>query len=79
MSNNNEWTEKEKCHATGKVCYTQREANEVIRLFKKRSFKCHSTNIPQRSYVCQFCGNYHLTHFRKKNSTKRFSKSRMKR
>ena len=51
------------CSVTGKRCYSQKEANNVIKhahlaatVGKKRQ--------PMRSYYCKACHNYHLTHFK---------------
>lgn len=71
-------TEDKYCPVTGKVCYTISRASEVIHLFKK-----HRRNvgkfIPTRSYMCKFCGAYHLTHFKKKRTDKqkRIKQSKM--
>lgn len=73
----NDELKREICQQTGKVCYSQRDASLEIANFKKRKRLSHGKNIPQRSYICQFCGCYHLTHYRKKTSVKRFSETRM--
>ena len=59
------------CPVTGKVSYSQKEAGCVINDVKK--FKNHNRgkNITQRCYKCQFCGYWHLTHFRNLRTCKR--------
>ena len=43
----------------------------MIAYFKTNHFKWshRGKNIPQRSYYCEYCGTYHLTHLKggKKN------------
>ena len=48
------------CEATGKRCYSKKEANNVMHAAKRKSAK---KRIPLRSYYCTECGTYHLTHF----------------
>lgn len=48
------------CEATGKRCYSKKDANNAIHAAKRKSAKKH---IPLRSYYCSVCGTYHLTHF----------------
>lgn len=56
-----------KCRATGKVCYTQHEANLVIascrKTFKSKGGRRHNNGgrVPKRMYLCEFCKWYHLT------------------
>jgi len=53
------------CEVTGKVCYSQRKAGEIINSLKKHRKSDHlgrNKNMPKRSYVCKGCGSYHLTH-----------------
>lgn len=52
--------EYEICPATGKRCYSKKDANNVIYAAKRSS---HKKRIPLRSYYCNKCGTYHLTHF----------------
>lgn len=57
----------EKCEHTGKVCYASerdRDAANALRFFKKSRGKHGKPRktIPKRSYRCEFCGRYHLTH-----------------
>ena len=48
-----------RCESTGKICYTEREAGEILNMPKRHS---HSNEIPKRKYFCEKCGCYHLTH-----------------
>lgn len=48
------------CEATGKRCYSKKDANSAIHSAKNHS---HKKRIPFRSYYCDKCGTYHLTHF----------------
>lgn len=56
------------CEETGKRCYSQKEAGNIIRL-------CHTTRrkrnygkkVPARSYFCQFCKTYHVTHYKSRD------------
>ena len=48
------------CEATGKRCYSKKDANSAIHSAKNHS---HKKRIPFRSYYCSVCGTYHLTHF----------------
>lgn len=66
-SSNFELPERNYCPTTGKTCYTQREANGVINFYKSgHKWSYRGKNIPKRSYYCNFCGTYHITHFKKK-------------
>ena len=61
---------KEYCPETGKICYSQKAAGDIIRNAKTaRGIK--AKQIPQRSYRCQFCGSWHVTHFRNLETCKR--------
>lgn len=66
----------ERCSRTGKVCYTERDAGEMLnRTRDKRYIKrkhLNSKNAPRRKYRCEFCGWWHLTHqpFYKNNRQK---------
>lgn len=63
--------EKRLCPETGKVCYSQKEANTVKNRFKRHVYKGNHRSyrmntgangkIPVRSYRCEFCGSWHLT------------------
>ena len=55
--------EIEYCSETGKKCYSQKVANDIIRKVKKARNSHRPKSIPKRSYKCQFCGYYHLTHY----------------
>ncbi len=60
------------CGASGKICYTQREAGLVINGCKKHYYMGYhkwakgghgnSKAIPRRKYFCSECGYYHVTH-----------------
>ena len=60
------------CIFTGKICYTEREAGNVINGCKKHFYAGHgrwaksahgnSKAIPRRKYYCKDCGFYHVTH-----------------
>ena len=45
----------------GQVCYSYRDAHEVINSIKRRQHFVHSKHIPKRCYPCDKCGYYHLT------------------
>ncbi len=61
-------TEKKYCPQTGKVCYSCKQAEATVSFFKKArgNHGKIGKNIPTRIYLCKFCGEYHLTHFRNK-------------
>ncbi|MFA5658744.1 MAG: hypothetical protein WC900_05610 [Oscillospiraceae bacterium] len=61
------------CPETGKICYSEREASEIINRLhrgmtyinkdgRKAKIKYSAKNIPKRKYFCTYCGTYHLTH-----------------
>lgn len=64
--------EKERCPITNKVCYSRHEAAETLAWFKRTRGKHGKLgkSIPTRSYLCKFCGTYHLTHYRNKRGCK---------
>jgi hypothetical protein len=63
--------EKEYCSFTHKICYSQKEAGNIIRSTKRnRKIKHRNQNIPQRSYYCRHCGAFHLTHYRNFHTSK---------
>lgn len=62
--------ELEYCPITSKRCYSQRKANDIIRSVKRGRKKKQPKLIPQRSYMCDYCGTYHLTHLRRYNTCK---------
>lgn len=47
------------CQYSGKRCYTEREAGNVMRNAKKGKVRKHK--VPKRKYFCDACGFYHLT------------------
>lgn len=57
----------------GKVCYTEREAGNVINSAKKGrrgyrhggpvNVRSGRKEIPKRKYFCRDCGMWHVTHF----------------
>lgn len=54
----------EYCKASGKRCYTQKDASATLNNIKSRhNRKIHNGKVPRRSYFCSDCGFYHLTHF----------------
>lgn len=50
----------------GKICYSQKEAGNVIRRIKKKKRGIKNKIIPMRTYYCKECGTYHLTHFKQR-------------
>ena len=50
-----------RCYFAGKICYTAREAGEVIN--GARRHHRNGKNIPRRKYYCETCGYYHVTHY----------------
>lgn len=52
------------CEETGKICYSEKEAGNLIRYFKTHK-KNAEKEIPKRSYFCRSCGTFHLTHLKK--------------
>ena len=54
------------CNVTGKVCYSQKEAGNVIRRLKRHRIGITNKKIPMRTYYCKYCGTYHLTHFKQR-------------
>ena len=70
------------CEKTGKRCMTYGRAQEVIRNAKqhigcwgRKRKKYGGKQIPQRSYLCQFCGQWHVTHLRKERRVRKMTKS----
>ena len=52
------------CEDTGKICYSGREAGEIINSTKHHHRNDHlgrSKKFPRRKYYCNDCGYYHLT------------------
>lgn len=49
------------CERTGKVCYSQKEAGKQVHGAMRHSSK---KQVPLRSYMCKYCGTYHLTHYK---------------
>ena len=64
-------SDRQLCPVTGKVCYSQRAASETVRFFKRGRNRKSDKNIPSRCYWCQFCGTYHLTHYRRKRERRK--------
>ena len=65
------------CKYSGKKCYTQKEAGDIIRDFKRHDRnKRFMEHIPQRAYFCKECKAFHLTHFRKKDRALRTKNKR---
>lgn len=57
--------EKQYCPVTGKACFSRRAASDLIRRMKQARRGNRPKTIPQRSYLCQYCRSWHLTHYRK--------------
>lgn len=60
------------CSATGKIMLTKREAGEQLSSLKGHRTTSHigrGTNKPKRSYYCDCCGYYHVTHFAQTKGT----------
>ena len=65
--------EKRICYQSGKRCYeTQSEAEQIIKYFRNNHYTWvrRKKTIPTRAYRCQFCGEWHLTHYKGKNRPK---------
>lgn len=63
----------------GKQCYTKREAGEQLSRLKGHRTSSHigrGNTKPKRSYYCNDCGYYHVTHYgmqkKKKGPLKEF-------
>ena len=73
-------SDRELCPVTNKTCYSQKEASETITKIKHSRNHNRKQKIPKRSYLCQFCGKWHLTHFNNfrtcKTTLKRYGKER---
>lgn len=54
---------REYCEVTHKICYSQKEANNIIASVKHWKRCRKPKQIPKRAYRCKYCGCYHLTHF----------------
>ena len=67
-----------RCENEGKICYTKREAGNALNGAKKCG--CRAKNMPKRSYYCEECGCYHLTHysFYKSNKAQRKFKQKLR-
>ena len=73
MTEETKMTDKhyEYCERTGKVCYSVKEASQVVTKVRKTNYsgryKKHSTGkIPKRIYRCKFCGCFHTTSYKTK-------------
>lgn len=67
--------ELERCKVTGKLCYTSELARKVVNKASKNHHRRtrgvrNNKNIPKRIYKCQYCGYFHLTHFKTVNKIK---------
>lgn len=65
----NEEEEIIRCKQTGKICYTAELAtqriNSASKKHNRRTRGVQSRKItPKRKYKCEFCGYFHLTHFK---------------
>jgi len=45
----------------GKICYTKREAHEIINDARRNCHKDRRHKIPKRAYPCDICGQWHVT------------------
>ncbi|MBR6081219.1 MAG: hypothetical protein IKP60_13840 [Treponema sp.] len=61
--------EKERCAQTGKICYTRAECGCLIN--DARNHAAFRKQMPKRAYRCQFCGTWHLTHYKIKRKGNR--------
>lgn len=55
---------KETCAIQHKICYSRREASEILnslRHHKIKNVRINKGKIPSRAYYCRFCSSYHLT------------------
>lgn len=62
------------CFVCGKVCYSQREAGNIINSLKRHQSNDHrgrAKELPRRMYFCSDCGCYHLTHLKKLKKTRK--------
>ena len=59
------------CPTTGKTCYSRRTAGDTLHWFKSHRVYKKSKNRPMRAYICEFCGCYHLTHYKFKRGKKK--------
>lgn len=64
------------CEVTGKICYSKREAGEIINRLRRHingDNLGRNKTLPRRSYYCVYCGCFHLTHipFLKKSDIRR--------
>lgn len=66
--------EKLICIKTGKTCFSKKDAGNAIRRLKTRrkQYFCKQKQIACRSYYCNYCGTYHLTHIRNFNYKKKY-------
>lgn len=73
MCSKNEDKGKMICIKTGKTCFSKKEAGNCIRRFKTRRRKnlSRQKQIPLRSYYCDYCGTYHLSHSKQFFCTKK--------
>ncbi len=51
----------EQLYCAGKLCLSERQANEMLKGAKRNDRKRTGKKIPKRKYYCQACGYYHLT------------------
>lgn len=68
------------CKASGKRCYTKRDAQGVLNSARKKHWERSSKLIPVRLYPCKDCGMYHLTKeacIRDKNRRKKECQTRI--
>lgn len=62
------------CKESGKICYSQREAGYILSKAKRKKYMGKNNNIPKRTYICEHCGYYHLTHLKYFFGTRKYYK-----
>lgn len=57
--------ETDHCRLSGKICYSRRDAGEILNKYKRHRGSDHcgrNKKRPIRSYFCRNCGCFHITH-----------------
>lgn len=52
------------CEETGKICYSERKAGEILnsmKYHKQKNRRISKGTRPCRKYFCYYCNSYHLT------------------
>ena len=55
------------CEKTHKICYTQREAGNIVNDCRRHGYKkcgLRQKNKPMRKYHCEYCNAWHITHYK---------------